>query len=108
MKKTDEETKEEISKGQKVADFVSSDEWKIVKANLMSKLIDFDSINNMEMDKKDNTQLVEELRARKGAIEIVLGWIKEIEGISSQHKANLDLFLNEENNGYMERFDEKV
>ena len=99
------ETGDVLSKGQKIANFVNSDDWIMIKGTLLTKLIDFDSIKSIELDKKTPTELGEEIRTRKAVVDVVLDWIKDIEGSADQYKKNAEaLYNNNDENGIIQRF----
>jgi hypothetical protein len=105
-KKLDKETEEVLSEGQRISDFTKSKDWGFIKGFLTNKLIDFDSIKGMELENKTKEQLGEEVISRKGIIDIVLGWVKELEGIAQQHDSNSDILLRDNPERNIKRFED--
>ena len=65
--------------------------WKIVKKELMSKLITIDSITSVPRDKKSNEEMLHEYGVREGVVSVVIEWINEMEGTAAQFKSNREL-----------------
>jgi hypothetical protein len=80
------ETRNLLTKQEKVSNFVDSSEWDLVKACLTEKLADAGSILGLES--KDADSLFKEVAARQLAVEIIREWLTEIEGIAVQYKEN--------------------
>lgn len=83
----DDETKKVVSEGERIENWVKSDDWKFIKKKLFNKLINVDSLNALPGD-LSNEEFLREAAARKGAISLVLDWIREVEGRASQSAAN--------------------
>jgi len=88
----DEDTAKILQEGQKVADFVKSDAWFMIKAKLEAKIAILDSLSNFPRGEK-NAEV--EIEKRVGAIAIVREWIDEIEGDAEQHNSNAPVLLKE-------------
>ena len=87
----DAETSQVINEGEKVQSFVESEDWQKIKKELVARLIDTDSVGNIEA--KDPQQVVIEMSAKQMAIDIVLGWVREIEGQAEQSREQNQEFL---------------
>lgn len=79
-------TKKQIAEEQKIIDskvkintFVSSSEWQIVRQSLIDKIMDLQSVMNIDNDSSPEI-IVIDMRSRKIAIEILLEWLRDIEG----------------------------
>lgn len=107
-KELDREKKEEtgkiLSEGERVSNFVKSNDWGFIKDKLMKKILDYDSVNGIDLEKKSDNDLANELRTRRGVIDVVMGWLREIEGIAEQHDNHTELLQSRTNNGYIKRF----
>lgn len=90
--KPDQETQKILTEGQKIEAFVSSQDWKLIKEKLFSKLITVDSIASIDSTGMNNDQFIKEVQARAGAVQLVIEWIKEIEGIAVNNRSNQELF----------------
>lgn len=90
-KELDKETQKVMSQGQKIADFVNSDSWQLIRKKLYDKLITIDSIMEIPSN-MSNEQRLQEIGIRAGAVSLILDWIKEIEGTAAQHKNNVEAF----------------
>lgn len=88
--KLDKETAEVLKQGKKVSDFVKSEAWADVKGKLTAKLVDLADITTL--GEADPLLLLQEIKTRKLAINLVIGWVREIEGNANQHEANEQTF----------------
>lgn len=93
--KVDRETKAVQTEGQLMRLLIEGDSWPLAKGKLMSKVLDLQSIRNID-DKQDATAVVMDIRARNTAAEILIEWLREVEGIADQHKSNTPLIKEEE------------
>lgn len=82
----DKETREVVSTGKRYYDLVHSDGWKLVREIFQNKVIDFQSINNLEA--KTGTALLQEIRTRKNVCDILLEILREVEGTADQFENN--------------------
>src|SRR4051812_10539068 len=85
--KLDSETQQVLLEGDKIIDFVKSEGWQNARRKLYTKLITVDSISSIP-DQMDAAAQLDEMRIRRGAISLVLDWIKEIEGSAQQAQNN--------------------
>jgi len=81
----DKETLETELEGQMVSEYVESDGWRYVRDRLMEKIMDLQSIMNIDPDPNN---VIIDLKARKMAVDILVKQIREIEGRASQHANN--------------------
>lgn len=65
-----------------------SDGWRHARALLENKLIDIQSVRNIDVTKVED--LVIDIKARNAVIDIIKGWLQEIEGKTERHKDALD------------------
>lgn len=85
--KIDKETQIVLSEGLKVHEFVSSDGWRFVKEKFTEKIMDLQSIRNL--DKTKSAMLMQrEIVVRELVVDTLMDIIKEIEGRASQHQGN--------------------
>lgn len=91
-KKIDIETQQILTEGQQIERWVNSDDWKLVKKKLMSRLITVDSISSVPSENLSNEQLLREYSVRNGAVNLVIDWIKDIEGTAMNNKTNQEIF----------------
>lgn len=92
MKKVDKETKKLVSEGQKIADFVNSEAWRMIRRSLYDKLMLNDSITAIDFTGSNET-LIREVMARAHASRLVLQWIGEVEGRAKQASEVNDTLL---------------
>ena len=88
-KKTKKEQSEDLKiarEKQQIANFVSSSEWQIVRQSLIDKIMDLQSVMNV-MDDSSVEKIVIDMRSRKISIEILLEWLREIEGTALEVKS---------------------
>ena len=86
----DKETSEVLNKGLRTRDFVKSEDWSAIKLELTDKLVALADITTLA--DADPTALLREIGVRKLAINLVMGWVREIEGKASQYEANAETF----------------
>lgn len=86
----DKETGEIMQRGTKLRDFVKSDAWGMIKGELTNKLIALADITTLE--EVDPLKMLQDIQVRKQAINLVMGWVREVEGSVSQHEANEEAF----------------
>ncbi len=104
-------TKKQIAEEQKIADtkikintFVSSSEWQVIRQTLIDKIMDLQSVMNIDNDSSPEI-IVIDMRSRKIAIEILLEWLKDIEGTALEVRStpkvveDLDYIKNYETEG---------
>jgi hypothetical protein len=89
----DKETIQVQAEGQMIADYVKSDGYRWVKDRLMEKIMDLQSI--MNVDGNPETVIVD-LKARRMAVETLVSLIKQIEGRAEQHTNNAVAQVTEE------------
>lgn len=87
--KLDKQTAEEIREGKEWERFVEGEGWQRAKNLLIQKLSVIDSLTQLPED----GDLIHELKARQGAILLVLEWIKEVEGKAQQSMNNNELMV---------------
>ena len=84
---TDEE-KKLLGEGQEVQMLVDSPGWKTAKEKLYNKLIVLDSLSSLP-DMEPSAKL-HEMNVRRGVVSIIHEWIREIEGLKTQHESHVD------------------
>lgn len=62
----------------------------MIKSELTDKLIKIADITTLE--EIDPIKLLQNIQVRKQVINLVMGWVKEIEGSANQHDANEEAF----------------
>lgn len=65
-----------------------SEGWRVARQLLENKIIDIQSVRNLNVDNADG--LVVDIKARNAAIDIIMGWLREIEGGAEKHKDAID------------------
>lgn len=87
----DKETKQVIDKGRALKELVTSAGWGIARADLYSRLVDLTSV--LGIQEKDPGKLAMEIGSRQLAADIMINWLKEVEGTAAQHENNKALIL---------------
>jgi len=86
----DQETAKELGKGKQTSLFVKSEAWAAAKDKLTQKLVELADITTLTDG--DPTAMLQDIKTRKLAINIVMGWVREIEGEANQYDANEQAF----------------
>lgn len=75
------------NKNQKaLSDLIQSDGWKIVRQKFIDKIMDIQSVLNVDVTSVD--KVIVDIKARTTVVEILSSMIKEIEGSVVQEKFN--------------------
>lgn len=92
-----------LSEGEMVDNFVQSDGWRWVKDRFTQKIMDLQSIKNLDKS-KTATMLQREIIMRENVVEVLMEIIKEVEGRAAQHRGNKPLgqSLVDEHIGFVE------
>ncbi len=85
----DQETQKIYSEGETISDYTKSKGWSIVKEKLTNKILDLESVRNINLGSPQEIPI--QVTARIVAGDILKELINEIEGIGDQHSANLEL-----------------
>lgn len=82
----DKETLAVLREGQMLDDYSQSEGWAWIKDRLTEKIMDLQSIRNL--DGTNPRLVVQDIKARNTAIEILEELIKDVEGRAQQHRDN--------------------
>jgi hypothetical protein len=82
----DQETDNVQTTGQMLSDYIKSDGWHWVRDRLMEKIMDLQSIMNVETASVDLA--FQDMKARRIAVETLLELIRDVEGTAQQHSNN--------------------
>jgi hypothetical protein len=93
----DAETRIVYDEGEHISSLVSSEGWKLAKRALSSRILEIGNI--LSISKTENA--VQELGARQIAIQLVLDWLRDIEGAANQHKSNKDIYADLQREEYV-------
>lgn len=85
----DSETQQVYQAGESVYNYVNSKGWQIVKNIFSEKISDLQSIKNLEAGTA--TKMMQDVKIRLAAVDILLEIIREVEGKAQQHQANIPL-----------------
>lgn len=75
-----------MTEGELLQMLVEHDAWPLARKKLTDRILDLQSIKNI--DTSDVQTLVTDIKARNAAVDILMEWLREIEGIADQHKNN--------------------
>jgi len=89
----DSETATIQAEGQMIASYVESDGWRWVKDRLMEKIMDLQSIMNVDGTPEN---VIVDLKSRRMAVETLVALIKQIESRAEQHSNNTVTQVTEE------------
>jgi hypothetical protein len=81
----DKETLQVQAEGQMIADYMKSDGYRWLKDRLMEKIMDLQSIMNVDGTPEN---VIVDLKARRMAVETLVSLIKQLEGRAEQHTNN--------------------
>jgi len=87
MKETlDKDTQKVLNEGERLKSLVENTGWELAKAKLTEKILDLQSIKNLSGVTPE--EVVSEIKARNTAVDILMEWLKEIEGSAEQYAGN--------------------
>jgi len=86
MRKPDKETRKILKKGELLSSLVQHEAWPLVKVKFNEMVLSLGDI--FSLNELDPQKLQSQLAARQIAIEMVMNWMREIEGITKQHETN--------------------
>lgn len=75
-----------IQEGNEVVQYIESQGWQRVKEKFTERIMDLQSIKNLDGVKPED--LLADIRARNTAIDILTDIMSELEGRADQHKNN--------------------
>lgn len=104
-KRLDKETEKVLSEGEMAEALVKDEKWLWAKRRLFSKLIVFDSATSIEAQGRPFDEVGREVAMRQAAVEMVLNWFKDIEGLSQQHVNNREIMQAEREDSIIRMFD---
>lgn len=88
--KLDKETGKIRDRGLKLREFTKSEAWGDIKSQLTDKLVSLADITTLS--EADPMVMLQEIKVRKLAIGLVMGWVREVEGQVNQFDANEQAF----------------
>lgn len=86
IKDIDKDTLNVLSEGETLKFLTEHSGWGIARRKLMDKIIDLQSIKNIRASSPE--EVVADIKARNAAVDILMEWLKEIEGAADQYAAN--------------------
>lgn len=86
----DNETQKIISDGEVTADYVKAKGWKKVKQKFTEKILDLQSIKNLDVDATAEN-IIHDIKVRNSVVEVLMEIIQEIEGEAEQYEGNRGL-----------------
>lgn len=104
-KKVDKETQQLIQTGEAIKNLVESSAWQEVRKRLIrdvSAIRDITSLTQLNNEK----MLFQEVAARQIAAEILLNWLKGIEGDAEQFRSNAQMLQDTYEDNIVMRFQE--
>lgn len=92
--KKDTETARQLNRGHAIKELVKSDGWGIVREMLVNKLIDLQSVRNIETENPE--QAVQEIAVRRQVCDTIVEWLREVDSEIEQHLDNTAVLGNED------------
>lgn len=102
----DKQTTKLLHNGEELKMLVESDGWAIARKKLLDMISEVDSLTNFEREKKTNEEIVSEMGARQIAVEILMNWLRDIEGSVVQYKTNAEALKENKSESYLAYFPE--
>lgn len=90
----------------KVEEWVASEAWQVVKKKLLEKLVAIDSVRRLPIEQQNFDQIGRDAVTRQGAVELVLEWINDVEGIAKQSKHNRNAMEQVRNEEIIQNFED--
>lgn len=90
-RKQDKDTLKVLSEQERIANFVDSPDWAVIKKRFIDKIVLNDSMSALITTGKTHENLAVEVLARAQASAIMLETLQEIEGIARQAKEQTDM-----------------
>lgn len=82
----DIDTQKILIEGSQLKSLVGNEGWPVARAMLEAKIIDLQSIRNITAT--DAAEVIIDIKARTAAIDIILEWLRQVEGTARQHEGN--------------------
>lgn len=102
--KIDKETHKVLKEGDLLQELVKSDGWKIVQKRFTDMVIELGDVFSIKDAEPEAA--FRQLAARQIAIELVMNWMKDIEGRARQHAANSEAYGKLRREAYIVRDEE--
>ncbi len=93
-KETDKETAKIEEIGQAVKDLVGSSGWGEARRRLLKKVAQLKNISNLT-DISDPSTIMQVIAAKNTAADILVAWLRDVEGTAEQHDGNAALIEKE-------------
>lgn len=77
----------QLKQNKEIYEFVGEDGWKYVKQLLMEKIEDLQSTSNVNLNLPPE-EVVLDLKVRSTSTDILMEWLREVEGTSEQYEQN--------------------
>ena len=90
--KIDKLTAKISDEGQAIKDMVGMKGWELAKRKLADKIAGLLNISNMNIQSADATTIMAVISANKMASDILLAWVKDIEGDAKQFDGNKTIY----------------
>lgn len=86
----DKDTSKILNDGLIIQDGIKSDFWGIIKADLLKKITEMNTLSLLDFSKPAQ-QLILEAMTRANTVKTIFDWISEIEGKAQQYENNKPL-----------------
>jgi hypothetical protein len=105
-KKADKETQLIVQQGQAIKDLVDSNGWQEVRKRLIQDVAAIRDITSLT-ETSDPAKLFQEVAARQIAAEILINWIRGVEGDADQFRNNAELLKERYEENFVVRFNQE-
>lgn len=105
-KKADKETQLVVQQGQAIKDLVDSNGWQEVRKRLVQDVAAIRDITSLT-EIADPSRLFQEVAARQIAAEILINWIRGVEGDAEQFRSNAELLKERYEENFVVRFNQE-
>lgn len=87
----DQETQQILSEGEELLNMTYSRGWAIARERLVNRIMDLQSVLNVDDDPASIANILADIKGRKMAIDVLKAFLLDIEGSAAQHQANVDM-----------------
>lgn len=91
MEKVDKETKDILEREQKIWALTEMEEWKIVRQMLADKITQLQMNDSLDLE-QEPLKLSIEMKANRAASNILLDWLREVEGTAQKSSSDREVF----------------
>jgi len=91
QKEIDKETQRINHEGEELKAMTKSEGWSLAKGKMLGKIADLLNLSSVDVQNADAATIIQVIGAKKMAADILLSFIREVEGDVAQHEGNKDM-----------------